>query len=110
MTKLQVLQELIALSLRVTMIPVIVREIYQRNKVTIISYHRIPARLFERHLRYLTKRYSIISLEEFIKAKYQNNMNTLPRKPIIITFDDGAKINYSLQEVLHAYNVPATIF
>jgi len=110
MTKLQILQELIALVLRVTMIPIIVREVFQRNRVTIILYHRIPAQLFEKHLQYLSKRYSIISLEEFIKAKNQNNMKKLPTKPIIITFDDGAKSNHMLQEVLQKYNVPVTLF
>ncbi len=96
--------------LRATMIPIIVREVFQRNKVTIILYHRIPARLFEKHLQYLLKRYSIISFEEFIKAKNQENMKKLPAKPIIITFDDGAKINHMLQEVLRRYHVPVMIF
>jgi peptidoglycan/xylan/chitin deacetylase (PgdA/CDA1 family) len=110
MTRLQILQELIALLLRATMIPVIMREVFQRNKVTIILYHRIPARLFEKHLQYLLKRYSIISLEEFTKAKKRGNMKKLPAKPIIITFDDGAKMNRELQEVLQRYIVPVTIF
>ncbi len=92
------------------MIPIVIREVFQKKKVTIILYHSIPARLFEKHLQYLLKRYSIISLEEFIKAKNQNNMKKLPTKPIIITFDDGAKINHMLQEILQRYNVPVTIF
>lgn len=107
---LHILQEIIALLLRATMIPIIIREVFQKNKVTIILYHRIPMRLFEKHLQYLLKRYSIISLEEFIKAKTQNNMEKLPVKPIIITFDDGAKINHMLQKTLKKYSIPVTLF
>lgn len=92
------------------MIPIIVREVFQRRKVTIILYHRISAKLFERHLKYLSREYSIISLEEFIEAKKEKDMRKLPVKPIVITFDDGAKVNYSLKKVIQQYNVPVTMF
>lgn len=110
MTGIQLLQEFIALGLRATMLPDIVREVFQRNRVTIIAYHKMPAPLFEKHIKFLLKRYSIISLGEFIKAKYQNNIKGLPVKPLIITFDDGAKINHTLKEVFRKYNIPTTLF
>lgn len=110
MTKIQFLQEFIAVILRLTMIPMIVRDVFQRNKVTILLYHKIGASLFERHLNYLLKHYSIISLDEFIQAKNQNNMNVLPTRSIVITFDDGAKVNHTLQDLMQKYNVPATFF
>lgn len=107
---LRILQEFIALVLRATMLPIIVREVFQRRKVTIILYHKISASLFERHLNYLSTRYSIISLGEFIKARAERDMKKLPAKPIVITFDDGAKVNYTLKQVIQQYKVPVTMF
>lgn len=37
-------------------------------------------------------------------------MRKLPVKPIIITFDDGAKDNYTLKQVIQQYNVPVAMF
>ena len=110
MNGLSILQEFVALVLRATMIPIIVREVFQRNKVTITLYHGISANLFDRHLKFLSERYSIISLEEFIKAKREKNMKKLPIKPMVITFDDGAKANYTLKSVIRKYNVPVMMF
>lgn len=110
MTKIRFLQQMIALGFRVTMAPTIVRETIQRRKVTILAYHRISAPLFEKHVRYLARRYSIISLDTFVKAKRSANIAALPVKPLVITFDDGAKDNHSLREILLRHKVPATFF
>lgn len=80
MTKLGILQELITFILRATMVPTLIRELLQRRKVTIILYHRIPASLFERHLKYLSRKYSIISLEEFVEAKKRKGHEKTPSK------------------------------
>lgn len=110
MTKLHIFQELVSSVLRATVVPVIVREIFQRRKVTILFYHEMSPMLFEKHLKYLSRRYSIISLEEFIKAKEGKNVRKLPVKPMVITFDDGKKTTYELKPVIQKHNVPVTFF
>jgi len=110
MNHMRMLQEGIALLIRITMLPVILRELVQKNKVTIIVYHRITASLFENHIKYLKKHYSIISLEDFVRSKYLNTLGKLPRKSLVITFDDGARVNYELKFVLLKYNIKITIF
>lgn len=110
MTKVQLIQEITAFLLQITLLPIIVRELFQRKKITIIVYHRIQTESFEKHLQYLVKRYSIISLEDFIKAKYQDRMDALPAKSLVITFDDGAKTNCTLRSVIEKYHIPITIF
>ena len=110
MTKLRLFQEFIAIMLRGTLLPVLAREVIQKNKVTIITYHQVEAPLFEKHLLYLLKRYSIIALDDFIRAWYRRNLKVLPARSLIITFDDGARTNHSLKETLQKYHVPATIF
>jgi len=108
--KIDMLREIMALLLRATMIPLIIREMFQKRKVTIILYHKIPAPLFREHLAYLTKHYSIVSLDEFILAKNTADMKTLPPKSLVITFDDGAKETYMLRDVIREYTVPVTMF
>ena len=110
MPYIHILQETFAIAFLSTMVPFIVREVFQRHKVTILLYHKPTAQHFEKHLNYLIKKYSVISLEEFIKARNQNCLQRLPARPVILTFDDGARDNYTLREVLQRYHVPATFF
>jgi len=108
--KVDILREIMALLLRATMIPLIIREVFQKRKVTIILYHRIRAPLFREHLAYLSKHYSIVSLDEFILAKNTADMKSLPHKSLVITFDDGAKETYMLRDAMREYTVPITMF
>lgn len=110
MRRIQILKEFTAQVLWLTMLPVIVRELFQRNRVTIITYHRISPLLFEKHMTYLLKHYSIIPLHEFVEAKYNNNLKRLPKKAVIITFDDGNKVTYALKDIIQKYNIPVTVF
>ena len=93
-----------------------------RNILTILMYHGFSGQTnnndltnfeskhknideFENHLRLITKYCSPISLE---KAIINEN---LPPNPIVLTFDDGYKNNYTYAfPLLMKYNVPATIF
>jgi peptidoglycan/xylan/chitin deacetylase (PgdA/CDA1 family) len=93
-----------------------------RQKVLILAYHGvttrtfpiqpwtlIPLESFESQIAYLSKRYSIISLEE--AANVIIHGGSLPENPAVITFDDGYRNNYTLAlPVLQRYNAPATIF
>ena len=90
----------------------------RRQKLTILCYHRfsptsdandaIPANLFELHLRYLKKRFTVIS---FSDLSYILEGKLLVKNPLIVTVDDGycdfAKVAMPL---LEKYEVPATLF
>ena len=90
--------------------------------VPILMYHQIyynskpsyplgvATKTFERQMRYLKENhYNILRLEELaglIKAKKR-----LPPKPVVVTFDDGYKNNYTdAFPVLKKLGIPATIF
>ncbi len=103
------LRQLIFVILRYSLVPAVIREIFQRNKITIAMYHNIDSALFEKHVAVLIKRYNIISLQDFIKAKEDHKIR-LPKKSLIITFDDGFKENSQLLPVLKKNSVPVTIF
>lgn len=88
----------------------IFREIIQRDKVTLLLYHDISREKAEATFPYLMKHYNIISLQSFIEACQMQNGASLPKKALVITFDDGHLGNYDLAPVLSKWNIPATIF
>lgn len=81
-----------------------------RKKVTILSYHsvvdnseparpdpykqHIPVDLFQQHLDYLQKHYTVVSLKDFLKAKRENR--SLPNYSVILTFEDGFQDFYTV--------------
>jgi poly-beta-1,6-N-acetyl-D-glucosamine N-deacetylase len=104
------LKYIIALFTRLCGIPLIIREFYARNKVTILVYHNPKKEIFEKHLRYLSKRYQFITLNTLVKAIYLKNWSFIPPKSLIITFDDGHKENYYLLKAFKKYRVIPTIY
>ena len=94
---------------------------YIRPYVIILVYHRIgtfnddwavqPTELkdFEIQMKYLKETYNIISLEEM--ANLINTKKSIPKKAVVITFDDGYKDNYTNAfPILKKYRIPSTIF
>lgn len=96
--------------IRCTLIPLLVRELIQRKKITIILYHDIKPETAEKQFKLLQSKYNIIALKDYVEAKKLGNVDKLPPKSLIITFDDGHKNNYSLRPILKKYNIPITIF
>jgi peptidoglycan/xylan/chitin deacetylase (PgdA/CDA1 family) len=86
------------------------RELIQRNKVTLLLYHDISRETAEKTFPWLAKRYNIIGLNDFINACKNRNGLALPKKALVITFDDGHAGNYKLLPVVQHLNLPVTIF
>lgn len=87
--------------------------------IPILAYHMVsdannrysidPA-IFESQMRYLKEQgYTTISLLEYAKAR--KGKLQLPEKPIIITFDDGYRDNYTTAvPILEKYGMKGTVF
>ncbi|MCK4440605.1 MAG: polysaccharide deacetylase family protein [Sulfurovaceae bacterium] len=88
----------------------IIREIKQRNLVTIVLFHNPSLEKTKLIYKFYDKFYNIIDLEQYLKAKKDSTLNSLPKKSLIITFDDGWRGNYELLEVFQKYQVKPTIF
>ena len=99
-----------------------------RGKVLILNYHRIlpqeilnqspPVQagmyvrddVFEEHIRFLAKHFSLLSIAELLVRWKENTLNSENRY-CAITFDDGWLDNYLYAfPILKRYDVPATIF
>lgn len=69
----------------------------------------VSTKKFEEQIKYLSKRYNVISLEEL--ALYIKDGKELPENSLAITFDDGYKDNYlNAYPILKKYGVSATFF
>ena len=96
--------------LRFSGLPFLLRELWQRNKVTIAVYHALPADRAAAHFAALRSRYHVIGLSDFLAARSNRTTDRLPPRALIITFDDGHKSNYDLRPLLEAHRIPVTIF
>jgi peptidoglycan/xylan/chitin deacetylase (PgdA/CDA1 family) len=101
-------------------------KILGQNLTAILLYHRVIPKesaknvfslpgiivsqdSFEKQMGFLSKKYNVISLDDYINMR--QNQNTLFPKTVVITFDDGWKDNYLYAfPILKKYMLPVTIF
>ena len=64
---------------------------------------------FEAHMRTLAQRFSPVTIEQV--AQFAREGKTLPKRAVVVTFDDGFLDNYECAfPVLNHYGVPATFY
>lgn len=90
--------------------PYFVRNIYARNKVSILVYHNPQPEILERHFSYLSKKYNFISLSLLVDAIHNKDWSTIPPRSLVVTFDDGHLGNFNLLKILQNYKVIPTIY
>lgn len=103
----------------------LIEKLTQISSLIILNYHRVinlsnefnldkgvisaTPKNFEKQIKYVSKKYNVISFDMLID--YIQNKTKLPKNPLIITFDDGYKDNYTnAYPILKKYNVLATFF
>ena len=96
--------------IRYSGLPFFSRELFQKNKVTILLFHDLSIKTAEKTFNYLIRNYNIIDLNDFIKICNKQIDFKLPPKALIITFDDGRIGNYKILPLIIKYNIPITIF
>jgi peptidoglycan/xylan/chitin deacetylase (PgdA/CDA1 family) len=96
--------------LRFSGLPFLIRELWQRHKVTIVVYHALAPARAAGQFSALRKRYNVISLSDFLAARSGQTTDKLPPKALIITFDDGHRSNYALTSMIQRDRIPVTIF
>src|SRR5262245_24072131 len=102
-------RELVFVLLRYSGIPFLLRELLQRNKVTIVVFHAPTVDRANAHFQALGKHYHIIALADYLHARTNNATEELPRKSLIITIDDGHASNFRLKPLLAESGMPVTI-
>lgn len=109
---MRMLKKILFVILRYSGLPYLFREVFQRNRVTILLFHDISRNEADTIFSSLEKKYNIISLNQFLEflKNPNSNPNPLPKKSAIITFDDGHRSNYNILPEIKKYSVPLTIF
>jgi peptidoglycan/xylan/chitin deacetylase (PgdA/CDA1 family) len=95
--------------LRFSGLPLLVRELIQRRRVTILLFHDISRETAARTFDCLAARYHLLDLQTFIR-QCQAKDRRLPPKSLILTFDDGHIRNYDLLPLFMEKKIPVTIF
>jgi peptidoglycan/xylan/chitin deacetylase (PgdA/CDA1 family) len=90
-------------------IPFWFREFLQRKRVTIVLFHDISPENAEKLFGYLKKKYTLIGLQDLLDNYIAGTWN-FPKKPLIISFDDGHAGNYALLPIIRKLDIPVTIF
>jgi len=88
----------------------ITREILLKKKVTILIYHDPEPDIFESHMRYLSKFYNFLPLSQLVDAVSNQDWSHIPRKALVLTFDDGVMGNYRLLKIFKEHNIRPSIY
>jgi peptidoglycan/xylan/chitin deacetylase (PgdA/CDA1 family) len=103
------LRSLVFRLLRYSGVPWLLRVTVQTRRATIVLYHDPSPATVEEHLRALSRRYRLVSLPELVSA-FADCSAVLPRRCLVITFDDGYVGNFALLDVFRRYGVRPTFF
>ena len=91
-------------------IHILIREFLCRNRVAILMYHDAKPEVFAKHLDYLSRHWTVISLDDLVDAIYQKDFSRIPAKSVIITIDDGHAGNIELLDLFKQYRIRPTLF
>jgi peptidoglycan/xylan/chitin deacetylase (PgdA/CDA1 family) len=96
--------------LRRSGLPDLVRARIQRRMITIVVFHRLSAEAADRAFAFYGRAYDVIPLGRAIEAIRRRDPSLLPRRPLVITFDDGLRDHYGLLPAVRKHGLPITIF
>lgn len=91
-------------------IHILIREFLCRNRVAILMYHDPKPTIFAKHIAYLSRHYTIISLDTLVSAIYQKDFSRVPAKSLVITIDDGHAGNIKLLPLFKQHRIRPTLF
>ena len=102
--------EMVATLICLSGIHILIRECLCRNRVAILMYHDAKPEVFAKHLAYLSRHWTVISLDVLVDAIYQKDFSRIPAKSVIITIDDGHAGNIELLHLFKQYRIQPTLF
>lgn len=91
-------------------IHILIRERLCRNRVAILMYHDPKPTVFAKHLDYLSRHWTVISLDVLVDAIYEKDFSRIPPKSVVITIDDGHVGNIALLPIFKQYRMRPTLF
>ena len=104
------LKNMVATLICLSGIHILIREWICRNRVAILMYHEAKATVFAKHVAYLSRHYTIISLDTLVSAIHQKDFSRIPAKSVVITIDDGHAGNIELLPLFRQHRIRPTLF
>lgn len=69
----------------------------KNNSVSILLFHEIDKETADQTFSYLKKKHNIIDLNNFLEACKNKKNIKIPKKALVLTFDDGLIKNYEMK-------------
>ncbi len=104
------LKNMVAFLICLSGIPFLIREWVCRHRVAILLYHDPKPAVFAKHIAYLSRRYTIISLDTLVTAVHRKDFSQIPSKSVVITIDDGHVGNIALLPIFKQYRIHPTLY
>ena len=104
------LKNVIATFVCLSGIPLLIREWVCRHRVAILLYHDPKPAIFEKHIAYLSRHYTVISLDTLVDAIRRKDFSQIPPKSVVITIDDGHAGNIGLLPIFKKYRIRPTLY
>lgn len=83
------------------------------RRLIILNYHSAAGENLRQQMRYLSRHFRVMHLEDALEELFQPSQNTLhdKRTPVVLTFDDGYLDNYTYGlQLAHEFHSPFTVF
>jgi peptidoglycan/xylan/chitin deacetylase (PgdA/CDA1 family) len=106
----RVRKEAAVFAIRWSGLPWLLRNTIGRNRISILAYHDPAPDVLDKHLRYLTSRYAVVTMDAIVTATESGDWRSIPSKALVVTLDDGHRGNIDLIEVFRRHGVVPTIF
>ena len=104
------LKNMVAAFVCLSGMPLLIREWVCRNRVAILMYHDAKPTVFAKHIAYLSRHYTVITLDTLVAAIYRKDFSQIPPKSVVITIDDGHVGNIALLPLFKQYNVRPMLY
>lgn len=104
------LKNMVATVIYLSGIPILIREWICRDRVAILMYHDAKPAVFKKHVAYLSRHYTVISLDTLVSAIHRKDFSQIPPKSVVITIDDGHAGNIDLLPIFKQYHIRPTLY
>ena len=104
------LKNVVATVICLSGMPILIRRWVYRHRVAILLYHDPKPAIFAKHIAYLSRHYTIISLNTLVTAVHRKDFSQIPSKSVVITIDDGHAGNIALLPIFKQYRVCPTLY
>ncbi len=104
------LKNLVATFVCLSGMPFLIRELICRDRIAILMYHDPKPTAFAKHIAYLSRHCTIVSLDTLVSAVHRKDFSQIPPKSVVITIDDGHAGNFKLLPIFKQYQIRPTLY